>query len=994
MLNNSLLRRLMVLSLIAAFVLAACAGEPTATPTPEPTDAPTEVPAEEVETEEAMMEATEEMVEEMAETEEVTEEMAETEEVVMDAQAAETEEMVEMAETEEMVEMAETEEMVEMAETEEMVEMAETEEMVEMAETEEMVEELGSIVDVAVAAEDFNTLVAAVEAAGLAETLSDPEATFTVFAPTDEAFAAALDALGLTAGELLEDTETLTAILTYHVLAQEVNSEAIGTLAEGGNLPINIETVNGELLTVSIGDDDSVMVNDATVVAVDVEADNGVIHVIDNVILPPSMVEAMLAPEMAETEEAMEEMAETEEAMMEEEMMETEEAMMDDMATEEAMMEEESVGSVVDVAVAADGFETLVAAVEAAGLVETLAAEDATYTVFAPTDEAFAAALDALGLTAEELLADTETLTAILTYHVLGQEVNSEAIGTLAEGGNLPIDIETVNGELLTVSIGDDDSVMVNDATVVAVDVEADNGVIHAIDAVILPPSMVEAMAAPAEEEMMEEDMATEEAMETGMLPDLGGMEITVAVENAYLPFNFIDPETGEGIGWDYDAITEMCERLNCEPVFTEAAWEGMIVAVSEGQYDMAADGITITEERAEVVDFSNGYIQLAQVILTRADEDRFASAEELAADEGLLVGSQPATTNYDTAADLVGEERIQAYEVFGVAVQALLAGDVDAVIMDNVASQGYMGANEDMLKIVGDPLTSEELGFIFPPGSELVEPFNAAIADMEADGTLDELFVTWFLEFDQSQFDEEPAEEEEAEMVETEEAMEEMAETEEAEETGALPDLGGMEITVAVENAYLPFNFIDPETGEGIGWDYDAIGIMCERLNCVPVYEEAAWEGMIVAVSEGQYDMAADGITITEERAEVVDFSNGYISLEQVILTRADEDRFSSAEELAADEDLLVGSQPATTNYDTAADLVGEERIQAYEVFGVAVQALLSGDVDAVIMDNVASQGYMGANEGELMIVGEPLTSEELGFIFPLGSELVEPFN
>ena len=451
-------------------------------------------------------------------------------------------------------------------------------------------------------------------------------------------------------------------------------------------------------------------------------------------------------------------------------------------------------------------------------------------------------------------------------------------------------------------------------------------------------------------------------------LPDLEGREIVVAVENAYLPFNFIHPDTGEGIGWDYDAIDYMCELLNCVPVYTEAAWEGMIVATSEGQYDMAADGITITEERANVVDFSDGYIQLAQVILARSDEDRFASAEELAADESLLLGSQPATTNYDTSADLVGEERIQAYEVFGVAVQALIAGDVDAVIMDNVAGQGYIGANEGALKIVGEPLTSEELGFIFPPGSDLVEPVNAALAVMEEDGTLDELFQTWFIDFDSSQFDETQAVE--------------------------LPDLEGREIVVAVENAYLPFNFIHPDTGEGIGWDYDAIDYMCELLNCVPVYTEAAWEGMIVATSEGQYDMAADGITITEERANVVDFSDGYIQLAQVILARSDEDRFASAEELAADESLLLGSQPATTNYDTSADLVGEERIQAYEVFGVAVQALIAGDVDAVIMDNVAGQGYIGANEGALKIVGEPLTSEELGFIFPPGSDLVEPVN
>ncbi len=402
---------------------------------------------------------------------------------------------------------------------------------------------------------------------------------------------------------------------------------------------------------------------------------------------------------------------------------------------EEATEEAEEMGTIVDIAAGNEDFSILVDAVVAADLAETLSSEG-PFTVFAPTNAAFEAALEALGLSAEDLLADTETLTAILTYHVVAGEVPAEAVMEM----DLPAEVETVQGESITISTDDDGNVMVNQATVTTTDLMASNGVIHVIDAVILPPSVAEALMG-----------ADDSAMD---LPDLEGQEIIVAVENAYLPFNYIDPETGEGIGWDYDAITIMCERLNCEPVFTEAAWEGMIVAVSNGEYDMAADGITITEERAEVVDFSNGYIQLAQVILTRADEDRFASAEELAADEDLLVGSQPATTNYDTAADVVGEDRIQAYETFGVAVQALLSGDVDAVIMDNVASQGYMGANEGDLMIVGEPLTSEELGFIFPLGSELVEPVNAALATMEADGTLDELFQKWFVEFDSSQFD------------------------------------------------------------------------------------------------------------------------------------------------------------------------------------------------------------------------------------------------
>ena len=232
--------------------------------------------------------------------------------------------------------------------------------------------------------------------------------------------------------------------------------------------------------------------------------------------------------------------------------------------------------------------------------------------------------------------------------------------------------------------------------------------------------------------------------------PDLNGCVLRIAVENAYQPFNFIDPETGEAVGYDYDIFTEVCERINCQPEFVETSWDAMIAAMGgEGgfdTYDVGADGITITEERAQHVDFSIPYITSSQVLLTRIDEDRFTTPEEFAADPGLVIGTQLGTTNYDAAVELVGEDRIVAYDQFGTAVQALINGDVDAVMIDNVAGIGYVGVNADKLKITGDAVQSEELGFIFGKGSPLVEPINWALQDMQADGTLDELFQKWFV--------------------------------------------------------------------------------------------------------------------------------------------------------------------------------------------------------------------------------------------------------
>ncbi len=144
-----------------------------------------------------------------------------------------------------------------------------------------------TVVDIAVGSPDHTTLVAAVQAAGLAETLSG-EGPFTVFAPTNAAFEAALEALGITAEELLASPD-LAGILTYHVVAGKLMAADVLAAVEAGGGTAEVETVNGAKIAVTVVDG-KVMLNGAASVAVaDLEAGNGVVHVIDAVILPPAM---------------------------------------------------------------------------------------------------------------------------------------------------------------------------------------------------------------------------------------------------------------------------------------------------------------------------------------------------------------------------------------------------------------------------------------------------------------------------------------------------------------------------------------------------------------------------------------------------------------------------------------------------------------------------------------------------------------------------------
>jgi transforming growth factor-beta-induced protein len=273
-----------------------------------------------------------------------------------------------------------------------------------------------NIVEIAVADGRFTTLVTAVTAAGLAETLQG-EGPFTVFAPTDDAFAA------LPAGTieaLLEDIPLLTDILLYHVVSGAVFAADVVTLDAA-------TTVLGEDVTITV-ENGAVFINDAQVIIADIEASNGVIHVIDAVLLPPA--------------------------------------------------EEAELPNIVEIAVADGRFETLVAAVVAADLADVLQSEG-PFTVFAPTDDAFAALPAG---TIEALLADIPTLTDILLYHVVaGAAVFAEEVVELSYA-------ETALGLPVIVTVNEE-GVFINDAQVIITDIEASNGVIHVIDAVILPPT-------------------------------------------------------------------------------------------------------------------------------------------------------------------------------------------------------------------------------------------------------------------------------------------------------------------------------------------------------------------------------------------------------------------------------------------------------------------------------------------------------------------------
>jgi polar amino acid transport system substrate-binding protein len=233
-----------------------------------------------------------------------------------------------------------------------------------------------------------------------------------------------------------------------------------------------------------------------------------------------------------------------------------------------------------------------------------------------------------------------------------------------------------------------------------------------------------------------------------GQVPDLGGRTIRVATDATYPPFEMLDANKNI-VGYDIDLITEICALAKCQPDIKSTAWDGIFPALQKGDFDAVISGVTITAERDKTMDFSDPYIEVGQVVLVRADEERIKGEDDLS---DKTVAVQKGTTNDEFATNLQKEGKVKdvkRFPTFDLAVKSLLNKDADAVVIDNTSASGYMGTNPDKLKVVGEKMTSEGLGIVVREGDKtLQDAFNAALKTLKENGTMDRLYQKWFVEF------------------------------------------------------------------------------------------------------------------------------------------------------------------------------------------------------------------------------------------------------
>ncbi|MEM6451379.1 MAG: basic amino acid ABC transporter substrate-binding protein [Cyanobacteria bacterium P01_D01_bin.105] len=215
----------------------------------------------------------------------------------------------------------------------------------------------------------------------------------------------------------------------------------------------------------------------------------------------------------------------------------------------------------------------------------------------------------------------------------------------------------------------------------------------------------------------------------------------SVGTEPAFPPFESVG-EGGELVGFDIDLMTEIGERAGKTVEFNSLPFDGLIPALQGGSIDAAISGMTITEERAETVDFSDPYFKAGLAIAVADDSGDIKTLEDL---EGKKIAVQIGTTGADTAND-VQDAEVTTFDSAPLALQELSNGNVDAVINDAPATLDAIATgNIPGITVVGELLTEESYGIALPKGSENVEAVNTALSEIQADGTYTEIYKKWF---------------------------------------------------------------------------------------------------------------------------------------------------------------------------------------------------------------------------------------------------------
>lgn len=228
------------------------------------------------------------------------------------------------------------------------------------------------------------------------------------------------------------------------------------------------------------------------------------------------------------------------------------------------------------------------------------------------------------------------------------------------------------------------------------------------------------------------------------MLSACGGNDTyTVATDNGFIPFEFLDEDTGELVGFDIDLIQAIADEAGFEIEYETMEFKGVVAGIQSGRYDIGIAGMTITEERKETIDFSTPYYDAGLMLAVNIDEAEISSEADL---DGKIVGTRAGTTSVDYLTDNHPGVEIEEFPNIVQAYMDLASGRLDAVLYDVPNVQYYASTEgEGAVKTAGDVLQGEQYGIALPQDSEILDDVNEALQAIKDNGTYDDIYEKWF---------------------------------------------------------------------------------------------------------------------------------------------------------------------------------------------------------------------------------------------------------
>ncbi|MBR3742754.1 MAG: transporter substrate-binding domain-containing protein [Clostridia bacterium] len=461
-------------------------------------------------------------------------------------------------------------------------------------------------------------------------------------------------------------------------------------------------------------------------------------------------------------------------------------------------------------------------------------------------------------------------------------------------------------------------------------------------------------------------------------LPDVNGT-LTMAVDANLVPFAYV--KDGRIVGYDVDIAARFCEANGYRLKIINSSFDGVLASVQKGKCDFASCGITITDERAEMVLFGVPilYSGNTAAVLKQKDASSSASAASGYASvqdlNGKRIGVQTGTTFDEIVLETLPDAKVSYFNSYPDMAAALEANKIDAFPGDEPVIR-LMAAENDKLTVLEDRMDDFDFGIAMPKteaGEKLLAEINAWLADVKESGELTAITQKW------------------TDGPESEKTVTDYA---------SFPAPNGV-LTLATEGAYAPMNYY--RNGEVVGMEIDMIARFCEAngygLKVVPML----FDGILPAIQSGKADLAAAGLTITEERKESVYFSDPYYTGGTVMAILKGEAAASAQHTasagIASMDDLKnarIGVQTGTTEGQMVEDRFPEATVTYYNSTTDLAAALLKNKIDSFPLSFDALEPIIKENN-RITYLSEPLASYDCGFSFgktESGEKLCAQFN